>query len=264
MFPSTTLPVVPEPAISTPFSVLPLMRLPAPVPGVLVRPPIVSAVAPASISTPVALATATVPVASVPISSPSTTLPVVPEPVISTPSPTLPEITLPAPGAVPPIVLPEDPTITPSRLLPSAAVPAASVPMRFPSTVMPLEALVMLTPYVPLPEITLAEPAAVPPIVSDEAFVMRMPSSVLPSATAPAASVPIRLPSTTSPVAPAPVISMPRKLPLMTLPAPAAVPPIVLPARLDVDPGVGDVAQDVLAGRIGADQVALDQVAGRR
>ena len=49
----------------------------------------------------------------------------------------------------------------------------------------------------------------------------------------------------------------------MVLPAPAAVPPIVLLGRAAVDLDAGAVAKGVHAGDIGADQVAFDQCAGR-
>ena len=45
-------------------------------------------------------------------------------------------------------------------------------------------------------------------------------------------------------------------LPEMTLPAPAVVPPIVLPAAVDIDPVAG-VGQRGGAGGVGADRVAF-------
>ena len=93
-----------------------------------------------------------------------------------------------------------------------------------------------------------------------------------PSATAPAASVPIRLPCTRLLL---PVLTPPRtNTPLsllceMTLPAPNAVPPMVLLRRVELD-AVGAVAEEVrpeadhrsgVEGR--ADSIALDQVARR-
>src|SRR5580704_18267070 len=57
-----------------------------------------------------------------------------------------------------------------------------------------------------------------------------MPPPALGSAAVPATSVPTEFPSTTSPVGGAgyPIVMPQPALPLMTLPAPAAVPPIVL------------------------------------
>ncbi len=86
---------------------LPLIKLPAPVPGVVVKPPIVLPVAPELISTPVPLVTAAVPAALVPIKFPWTRLSVVLAPANSTPARALPEITLPAPATLPPTELPE-------------------------------------------------------------------------------------------------------------------------------------------------------------
>ena len=52
-------------------------------------------------------------------------------------------------------------------------------------------------------------------------------------------------------------------LPEMTLPAPAAVPPIVLPVAVDDVDAVVAVARRHGAGGVGADQVALDEVVAR-
>ena len=62
-----------SPESMMPGPLLPEITLPAPVPGVAVNPPIVVPEAPVSISMPVALAIATVPVKSVPMKLPATT-----------------------------------------------------------------------------------------------------------------------------------------------------------------------------------------------
>ena len=78
----------------------------------------------------------------------------------------------------------------------------------------------------------------------------------------PVTSVPMRLPSTRLPVVPlssSDAVSC--VLPEMTLPAPAAVPPMVFAAAaVDLD-AVAVVAQGGGAGGVGADVVARDQVA---
>ena len=79
--PPITLPRITSPAGSEPSptasSLLPAMRLPAPVPGVEVAPPIVLPPPDEENPTPTTLGKARVPVLSVPIKSPSTRLPVV-------------------------------------------------------------------------------------------------------------------------------------------------------------------------------------------
>ena len=80
----------------------------------------------------------------------------------------------------------------------------------------------------------------------------------------PAAFVPMKLPCTVLPVALAPLKTRPLalSLPEMTLPAPGAVPPIVLPD--EATSTLSAVATGERAGHVGADEVAVhDVVAGR-
>ena len=75
------------------------------------------------------------------------------------------------------------------------------------------------------PEMRLPAPGALPPIRLFAPPWIRMPLSVLPSAEAPAASVPTRLPWTVVPPARR---KIPSWFPEIRLPAPGADPPIVL------------------------------------
>ncbi len=79
-----------------------------------------------------------------------------------------------------------------------------------------------------LVEMTLPAPEAVPPIVTVASPKISIPSPVLPRAWVPVMSVPIRLPWMTTPPASNKLAMMPvPPFPEITLPAPAAVPPIV-------------------------------------
>lgn len=104
-------------------------------------------------------------------------------------------------------------------------MPARLVPIRLPWTRLPVLAVPSTSrPYWALPLRTLAAPSAVPPTVLLETSTKaRLPP---PNPTVPAALVPKRLPWMSSPLperSSTPVVPLPAK----TLPAPAAVPPIV-------------------------------------
>src|SRR5438128_2062878 len=91
----------------------------------------------------------------------------------------------------------------------------------------------MLMPAPVLPEMTLRAPAAVPPMVLFGPLTVT-PSLLFGMAAVPALFVPMELPATTLPAVPAPRIQtltpgMAALPSAMTFPAPAPVPPIVLP-----------------------------------
>ena len=167
-----------------PLPALPAIRLPAP------TPPTVLPAAPFWMWTPACeLPRAAVPVTSVPSRLLRTTIPVAP--LISTPLPPLPEMRL-KPETV--LSLAFAPKATPSETLPTLAVPAASVPILLPTTTFPDSPVPEnSTPALTLPEIRLAAPAAVPPIVLALAprFVTWTPSWPLPAAAVPLTSVPM-------------------------------------------------------------------------
>ena len=108
------------------------------------------------------------------------------------------------------------------------AVPAAFVPMSFPSTRhdAPTE-----MPLPPFPEMTLVDPAVVPPIVAPDEK-MAMPELELGMARVPARFVPMKFPSTRHDASTA----MPLPFPEMTLFDPAVVPPIVAPGATTLTP----------------------------
>ena len=112
---------------------------------------------------------------------------------------------------------------------------------------------------------TLPAAAEVPPIVLFEP-VISTPLSVLPRGRVPEKSVPMILPATRLPAAvtvPTAKMSMPKPpLAEMTLPAPATVPPIVVPDAQDAD-AVAVVSQGGGTGGVGADVVPLDHVPRR-
>ena len=135
--------------------------------------------------------------------------------------------------------------LIPSCVLESLAVPLESVPIKFPSIRFPNEpsgspeesvwfALFKSIPSM-LPEIMLRAACDVPPIVLLSLFSIATPAE-FPKAFLPVASVPIKFPSIRLPVTPLgpslspPSSSTPTPTPLfeMTLPAPAAIPPMVL------------------------------------
>ena len=122
--------------------------------------------------------------------------------------------------------------ITPLLALPRGFVPVTSVPMKLPCTRFPVEGLLSITtPYLPLPEMMFRAAAVVPPTVLSGALESTTPSPTLPTAWVPETSVPMKLPCTRFPDAPpfGPKMTTPNApLPEMRLPAPAAVPPIVL------------------------------------
>ena len=120
--------LVPSPARYTPLDVLPLIRLPAPVPGVAVSPPTTVPGEPASTYTPIAFGAADRPSAVVPMKLPDTTVP--DDPDTSTPLMVLPLITFRSAGEVPPTTVPDDPaaTLTPVWL-PATVRPSGSSPM---------------------------------------------------------------------------------------------------------------------------------------
>ena len=145
------------------------------------------------------------------------------------PAKTLKAILLPAPTP-PPIVLPEQvaPINTPEELC-RAAVPLKSVPMKLFCTKFEFEFELRATPVPAFPEITLRAPAVVPPTVLFVAKLsMNTPNRLLPSATMPLLSVPMKLPCTRLLVAPLPSIPTPSLLPEIILRASAVVPPIRL------------------------------------
>src|ERR1051326_3490531 len=153
------------------------------------------------------------------------------KPPMETPTSLLKAMVLPAPVAVPPIVLLDEleKIDTPFPLLAKADAPVISVPIKFPCTVFDDEPEIE-TPSLPLPEITLPAPAAVPPIVLPVAPCKKnTPLLPLGIAILPVISVPIKFPCTIFDVALVPNISIPPPpLPEIILGAPAAVPPIIL------------------------------------
>ena len=119
---------------------------------------------------------------------------------------------------------------TPAPRLATALVPLTSVPIRLPATSVPVVAApVTMTPSA-LPEMTLRAPPTAPPIVlpEDRRSPARRPRCCR-SRRRRSVSVPIRLPWTRLPVAVVDLDAV-AVLPEMTLPAPVAVPPIVLSA----------------------------------
>ena len=92
-------------------------------------------------------------------------------------------------------------TVTPSPTLGRMAFPVLSVPMRLRLTTIPEAPLLISTPFFPLPEITLPDPAMLPPMLSfcappvptEGSFsaVRSTPSTPLSRATRPVMSVPI-------------------------------------------------------------------------
>ena len=119
-----------------PFCVLPEMMLPAPWPGLGVRPPIRLSLF--RIRTPSLLSMRVVPVTSRPMTLPCTTQLYRPSmvgwlmPLMNTPV-RLPEMTLPAPNSSPPTRVPGAlPTLTPSAAFPRRSRPVMSVPIKLP------------------------------------------------------------------------------------------------------------------------------------
>ena len=86
----------------------------------------------------------------------------------------------------------------PNTPLPTAAVPLLFVPMKLPPMVLPVE-LPISMPFWLLPEMTLRAPAGVPPIVLLEPPSIITPS-LLPRATVPVTSVPMKSPCTMFPM----------------------------------------------------------------
>ena len=106
-------------------------------------------------------------------------------------------------------------------------IKSAGEPIRFPSTVHDVAS--MSIPYCEFPEMVLASPEDVPPIVAPVAGKGPPPTSIptLLATVAPVELVPIRFPSTVHDVA---SMSMPYlEFPEMVLASPEAVPPIVVP-----------------------------------
>ena len=103
------------------------------------------------------------------------------------PSSLFPEMTLVDPATDPPIVAPDAMTSTPLKLLGRAAVPAAVVPMSFPSTRHDAPTRIPLALF---PEMTLADPGVVPPIVAPDTSTS-IPSEPIGTAAVPAPFVPM-------------------------------------------------------------------------
>jgi hypothetical protein len=146
------------------------------------------------------------------------------EPRICTPMATvLPRTRLPSPLPVPPKRVP-----LPSMKMPcptaSAVLRALSVPKLLPCTLLPVAAL---GPMYRPPTTALPWPGPLPPMRLERAPLRTTAKSLLlPSGALPAAPRPIRLPWTTCPLPPSST-SWRCALPAITLPAPAALPPIV-------------------------------------
>ena len=121
--------------------------------------------------------------------------------------------------------------------LPRLAVPPADVPMELPAIKLSdVSVPRMSTPSPTFSAMTLMPLDEVPPIVLSEAPCpqLRIPAAPLPRPEAPVEFVPIQLPWIT--VCWALSRTIPSFVfPVITFPAPAAVPPIVLPVRGDVD-----------------------------
>ena len=123
------------------------------------------------------------------------------------------------------------------------------------------------TPASALPEMTSRAAAVVPPIVLPDAPLRRSDADAerWRRAAVPAPSVPMKSPSTRLSSVPGPAMYTPKPaLPEMTSRAAVDVPPTVLPEApsADAHPAVA-VAQGVVAGGVGADVVALDDVVRR-
>ena len=124
------------------------------------------------------------------------------------------------------------------------------------STLMPLPALA---------EITLRAAAVRPPMVLPGAAFRTTPSSALPRSRHPAELVPIRLPAIRLPVAVPPSTSTPNvRLAAMTFPSPGLIAADEVVRALSIDTPDEELGRAVTAGRVGADQVTLDLVAGSR
>ena len=150
--------------------------------------------------------------AAVPISFPSTRQSVA---SMSMPASPFPEMTLAAPEVVPPIVAPVTKTTMPKKWLATAAVPPAAVPILFPSTRQSVASMSMPSPA--FPEMTLAAPEAVPPIVTFD-DPTSMPPLELATARVPLALVPTSFPSTRQKASSVPKMSTPYfPFPEMTL-----------------------------------------------
>ena len=143
-------------------------------------------------------------------------------------------MTLRAAAVVPPIVFELAPSKwTPSWLLATTVTPSAASPMWLPRTrLKPVFAWSRAMPALRLPETTLRAPAVRPPISLLLAPACSwMPSSVLPSAAWPLASVPMKLPATTLFQALAPSRMRPfRPLPESTLRSAVVTPPMMFRA----------------------------------
>jgi len=139
---------------------------------------------------------------------------------------------LPSPAPVPPIIpLLVRATAIPQFPLPSGIVPVMSVPILLPWMTTPVGLPPMLMPSARA-VITLAAAGVLPPTVVLSDWLIWMPLARALKATLPVASVPIRFPWTVVLAAAlncTPPIAMPLPVALMTLPAPAALPPIVAP-----------------------------------
>ncbi len=176
----------------------------------------------------------------------------------------LPEMTLPLPEAVPPMVFAVAPAMShPLTAIAEIGGAVTSVPMRLPSTTLPDVPLsTSSTPYL-LPEMTLAAPAAVPPIVFAVALVLIItPPVELPSLTVPVMSVPMRLPSTTLPLVPGPANTRHIAVPGDDVGRARgrAAHRVRRGAAVDVYAGIA-VAETGRAILVGADQIAQHQVA---
>src|SRR5262249_4195213 len=168
-----------------------------------------------------------VPVTSVPMKLPWIRLNCVVVPENEIPAPPLPEMTFRAPDAVPPMVLLAAKTVIPFCTLPRTAAPPPVVPMRLPKPLPPRPN--GRTPLPRLRETRFPAPASVPPMVVLFAETST-PLEEFFRARAPVTSVPMRLPWITllSVLLP-PVSKIPStSLPEMRVPAPDAVPPMVL------------------------------------
>ena len=109
-----------------------------------------------------------------------------------TPSPALWRMVLPSPAFWPPtwLLSATFEKLTPWPPLPFAVLPAASVPMKLPRTALYCP-LLMPTPWIRLPAITLRAPLCEPPMVFDQAPSTWTPSWLLATTAAPSAARPM-------------------------------------------------------------------------
>ena len=169
ILPSMRLPELPVPRITPVLPLLPEIKFPGGVPGVVVSPPMTLLAVPLTSTPTFGLPKATVPVTSVPMKLPCTVLD---PPNRSTPR-LLVEMMLRAATIAPPTTLFEPQTKTPRSEFPRASVPVISVPMRLPCAIFRVP-VKNWTPSPMFPEIRLRAAGVMPPTVLFDAVPLRI------------------------------------------------------------------------------------------